>query len=327
MQVQPIQVAPLSQTEQIITTTVTPNKPQIITTSQPTQIIITSQPQSTQQQTSQQIITISQQPQTQTQTTNVYSTSQPLSTTTTTTSSQQPQIFTTTTQQPLTTSSSTSTSSSTNTVISHDTTTTKTSTPFYTISNSHDTLLQGISGISDPALVPFLTGTYSLDLDNKQIDTIMQFMIKKIGITNNFTIVLVNQIKYGIRFILQMDDHKLFEAVVTSDNQSPQLLSWQRIGVISDVDPDVFSHYYKIEVDEDLKSLVREVFKGNSAISNFKQILNSEKKISFDGVYYRVIVESVSGNRYVLVFYYIPDKKYNEVIQYELIDNGYDATN
>lgn len=207
MQVQPIQVTPLSQTEQIITTTVTPNKPQIITTSQPTQIIITSQPQSTQQQTSQQIITISQQPQTQTQT-NVYSTSQPLSTTTTTTTNQQPQIITTTTQQPLTTSSSTS--SSTSTIISHDTTTTKTSTPFYTISNSHDTLLQGISGISDPALVPFLTGTYSLDLDNKQIDTIMQFMIKKIGITNNFTIVLVNQIKYGIRFILQMDDHKLF---------------------------------------------------------------------------------------------------------------------
>lgn len=67
-----------------------------------------------------------------------------------------------------------------------------------------------MSGISDPALVPFLTGTYSLDLDNKQIDTIMQFVIKKVGITNKFTIVLVNQIKYGIRFILQMEDHKLF---------------------------------------------------------------------------------------------------------------------
>lgn len=98
------------------------------------------------------------------------------------------------------------------TVIQHETTTviTKPYVPTYTISNSNDKLLGSVSGISDPALIPFLTGTYADTLDNKQIDVIMQYLIKKVGITTDFSIVLVNQIKYGIRFVIQTADHKLF---------------------------------------------------------------------------------------------------------------------
>lgn len=53
--------------------------------------------------------------------------------------------------------------------------------------------------------------------------------------------------------------------------------------------------------------------------------MSSEKKVTFDGIYYRIVVETVSGNLYVLVFYYIPDKNYHEIVQYELLNNGYDS--
>lgn len=38
-----------------------------------------------------------------------------------------------------------------------------------------------------------------------------------------------------------------------------------------------------------------------------------------------MIIESTSGNKFLIVFYYVPDKKYNEILQYELLDNGFDA--
>lgn len=60
-------------------------------------------------------------------------------------------------------------------------------------------------------------------------------------------------------------------------------------------------------------------------INKFQQIISAEKKVSYDGVYYRFIVQSTSNHQFLIIFYYIPDKNYNEILQYELINNGYDA--
>lgn len=44
--------------------------------------------------------------------------------------------------------------------------------------------------------------------------------------------------KYGLRIVIQMNDsNKLYEAIITSDNKSPQLLLWRRISSITDVNP------------------------------------------------------------------------------------------
>lgn len=153
----------------------------------------------------------------------------------------------------------------------------------------------------------------------------VRFIIEKVKITGDFTIVLINQIKYGIRLILQMkEDHKLFEAVVTSDNQAPEILVWRRISVIGDADPDVFTQYFRINPDEDVKNLVRGIFTGDDMIRRFKDIISAEKKVSFDGIYYRVVLESTTSNKFLVKFYYIPDKKYTEIIHYELINNNFD---
>ena len=107
------------------------------------------------------------------------------------------------------------------------------------------------------------------------------------------------------------DDHKLFEAVVTSDNRAPEILAWRRISAIGDADPDVFTQYFRINLDEDLKNLVKDIFQGDDMVRRFKDIVSAEKKASFDGIYYRIVLESTTNNKFLLKFYYIPDKKYN----------------
>jgi len=57
--------------------------------------------------------------------------------------------------------------------------------------------------------------------------------------------------------VLQTDDKKIFEAVITSDATLPQLLSWKRITTISDVNPEVFSQYYPVQSDTSLVNLLR----------------------------------------------------------------------
>lgn len=87
----------------------------------------------------------------------------------------------------------------------------------------------------------------------------------------------------------------------------------------------MFTQYFRINPDEDLKTLIRSIFKGEDMIRRFKDILSAEKKVSYDGIYYRFILLSTSSNRFLVKFYYIPDKKYNEIIHYELLDNKFDA--
>lgn len=60
-------------------------------------------------------------------------------------------------------------------------------------------------------------------------------------------------------------------------------------------------------------------------ISKFKQVVSAEKKVAFDGIYYRLVVESTSNIQYLLEFFYIPDKKFNEITRFEILNNGYNA--
>ena len=119
----------------------------------------------------------------------------------------------------------------------------------YTISSGNN-LINSVSGVSDPAFVPFLTSSYVDSSDSNTIDRIVNYIIEKVKIEGDFSIILVNQMKYGVRIVIQMNDsHKLYEAIVTSDNKSPQLLLWRRISSITDVDPEAFSQYYRIDSD------------------------------------------------------------------------------
>lgn len=106
--------------------------------------------------------------------------------------------------------------------------------PVYKIVPRGEQFLEKVADISDPALIPFLTASKNT---NPQIETLVNYLIDKVKIANNFEVVLINQIKYGVRLVLQTDDNKFFEAILTSDSSAPQLLSWRRISTVSDVNP------------------------------------------------------------------------------------------
>jgi hypothetical protein len=71
-----------------------------------------------------------------------------------------------------------------------------------------------------------------------------------------------------------------------------------------------------------VQKLINVVLGSTNAVVKLKRIVHCEKKIGFDGVYHQMVVESVTGNNYVLVFYSVPNKNYNEVLRYEFVRNG-----
>jgi transcription elongation factor GreA-like protein len=188
--------------------------------------------------------------------------------------------------------------------------------PSYTILDSSRKLMDTITGLSDPNVVAYLTALSPDTLNSTLIDFIMNYLIKTQQITQDISVLLVNQIEYAMRFVLQFADDTLIETLITSDNHAPQILQWRTIASIEGINPDIFSTFYQITPDDDLRKLISVAFKSPSAMNSVKSIISCEKKISFDGIYYRITLESTTGNRYLLVFYYIPNKDYNEIYRY-----------
>jgi hypothetical protein len=54
--------------------------------------------------------------------------------------------------------------------------------------------MSGTTGPSDPTIVSFLTASYADTLNINLIDVIMKYIIKTKGITQDFSILLINQI-------------------------------------------------------------------------------------------------------------------------------------
>jgi len=74
--------------------------------------------------------------------------------------------------------------------------------PTFSVAQNLDRLLDFISGPSDKALIPFLTGSYSITSDSKYIDKFANYLIDKVKLTGDFTIILINEIRYGIRIVI-----------------------------------------------------------------------------------------------------------------------------
>jgi len=62
-----------------------------------------------------------------------------------------------------------------------------------------------LQSISDPALIPFLTESFIQDLDQQKLSTLIQYIIVKAHISQSFTVILVNQIRYGVRIVIQLN--------------------------------------------------------------------------------------------------------------------------
>lgn len=93
--------------------------------------------------------------------------------------------------------------------------------PTFSVVSSLETLLNKVSGVSDPTLIPFLTGSYELTSNSAFLQKIGNFLTDKVGISGDFTILLINEIRYGMRLIIQTnDENKLFEAVLGLDNSN-----------------------------------------------------------------------------------------------------------
>jgi hypothetical protein len=62
--------------------------------------------------------------------------------------------------------------------------------------------------------------------------------------------------------------------------------------------------------------LILRAFKNQESISRFKQIVIIDKKATFDGIYYQVVLDSLSSVRYQIVLYWIPEIDYLEILKY-----------
>lgn len=51
-----------------------------------------------------------------------------------------------------------------------------------------------------------------------------------------------------------------------------------------------------------------------------------ETKATFDGVYYRALVESANSFRIQIIIFWVPEIDYSEILKYEVVANGYDAS-
>lgn len=108
-----------------------------------------------------------------------------------------------------------------------------------------------------------------------------------------------------------------------------ELLSWNRITSILDIDSRVWSKYYFLQTDEvnaQLSELIAKAFKKQETIAKFEKIIQVEKRPSFDGVYYRILLQTVTGFKYQVIFFWIPETDFLEILKYELASNGYDAS-
>lgn len=64
--------------------------------------------------------------------------------------------------------------------------------PTFSVSLNSARLLEKISGASDKALISFLTGSYETQSDSKKIEKIVDFLIDKVNLKGDFTIILIN---------------------------------------------------------------------------------------------------------------------------------------
>jgi len=69
--------------------------------------------------------------------------------------------------------------------------------------------------------------------------------------------------------------------------------------------------------------LIKKVFNNEDMVNKINQILYAEKKITFDGIYYQITIETAGGNRFLLKFYYIPEKSFFEILQYEQLNTDF----
>jgi hypothetical protein len=87
--------------------------------------------------------------------------------------------------------------------------------PSFTISLNTSWLNQ-LQTSSDPALIPFLTASYDTDLAQNKMFDIITFVIDQTAITQQFTVVLINQIRYAVRIVLVISEtNEIYEALVS----------------------------------------------------------------------------------------------------------------
>lgn len=209
--------------------------------------------------------------------------------------------------------------------------------PRFDFSLNHDALLSQLQSRWNPALIPFATESFSEELDPQTTTIILQYIARRTGIQEDFTVLLVNRIRYGLRVVIKgKNTGALYEAFVTytyangnKHNSEVELLSWRQISSIDSVDPDVFSKYYPIDsqyITPQLDELIRRAFKNEDTLSRFQRIAQVEKKAAFDGIYYHILLDTLNTNRYQVGLFWIPENDYLEILKYELVSSGYDPS-
>ena len=61
-------------------------------------------------------------------------------------------------------------------------------------------------------------------------------------------------------------------------------------------------------------------------MKQYKKLVKVEKKVTFDGVYFRIDLESSDAFMYEIVLFWIPESDYLDLVRYVLLTNGYDST-
>ena len=108
-----------------------------------------------------------------------------------------------------------------------------------------------------------------------------------------------------------------------------ELLSFRRILSILDIDADIWTKYYSVEVDEDYNNQLFEIIdrtiQNKMGIGSIEEIWQIEKRSGFDGIYYRVIFITSEQIQYQAIFFWIPETDYLETLKLEAIISEYNA--
>lgn len=106
-------------------------------------------------------------------------------------------------------------------------------------------------------------------------------MIKVAPISDDFVVLLANQIRYAVRIIIRLNkDNRIFEGLVSylykkgdKNNVEPQLLVWREIDSVLNVDLDIFSKYYSPIPSPFLENVIQKAFSKQESISKYKKLL------------------------------------------------------
>lgn len=169
---------------------------------------------------------------------------------------------------------------------------------------------------------------------SSQIKDIVVFIMKTSKISDDCTVLLVSQLQYAVRVVLRINTNsKIFEGLVSyiykkgdKKNIEPQLLVWREIDSVDNADPDIFSSYYRIIPSPFLENAIQTTFANQQSISKYNRLLMIEQKIAFNGIYYRLNIESKNKAFFEVIIFWVPDTDFFEIQKYEILSNGYEIT-